>query len=58
MGKLGKYDGAKEQTWTADFFGIKENVILQNFWILMYILNITSVVKHDVDAKVQAKWAK
>lgn len=52
-----KYDVVKNKLELPNFNGFTENIILQDFWISMYMLNIAAVAKHEADAKIQAERA-
>ena len=47
----------KNKLELPNFNGFTENIILQDFWISMYMLNIAAVAKHEADAKIQAERA-
>ena len=50
-----KYDVVKNKLELPNFNGFTENIILQDFWISMYMLNIAAVAKHEADAEIQAE---
>ena len=52
-----KYDVVKNKLELPNFNGFTENIILQDFWISMYMLNIAAVAKHEADAEIQAERA-
>ena len=52
-----KYDVVKNKLELPNFNGFTENIILQDFWISMYMLNIAAVAKHESDAEIQAERA-
>ncbi len=37
-----------------NFGGVTENIIIQDFWISMYLLNMAAIAKHEADEKIEA----
>ena len=52
-----KYDIVKNKLELPNFTGFTENVIYQDFWISMYMLNIAAVAKHESDTIIQKERA-
>lgn len=53
-----KYDVVKNKLELPNFNGFTENIIMQDFWISMYMLNVVAVAKHDADREIQAERAE
>ncbi len=50
-----KYDIVKNKLELPNFGGVTENIIMQDFWISMYLLNMAAVAKHEADEKIAAE---
>ncbi len=50
-----KYDIVKNKLELPNFGGVTENVIMQDFWISMYLLNMAAIAKHEADEKIAAE---
>lgn len=48
-----KYDVVKNKLELPNFTGFTRNVICQDFWISMYMLNIAAIAKYESDTLVQ-----
>lgn len=49
-----KYDIVKNKLELPNFGGVTENIIMQDFWISMYLLNMAAIAKHEADEKIAA----
>lgn len=49
-----KYDIVKNKLELPNFGGVTENIIMQDFWISMYMLNMAAIAKHEADEKIAA----
>lgn len=52
-----KYDIVKNKLELPNFGGFTENVIMQDFWISMYLLNMAAVAKHEADVLIKQERA-
>jgi hypothetical protein len=52
-----KYDVVKNKLALENFTGYSENVILQDFWAIMYVANLVTVAKDESNAIVQKERA-
>lgn len=48
-----KYDVVKNKLELPCFGGFSENVIMQDFWISMYLANMAAIAKNEADAKIE-----
>ena len=48
-----KYDVVKNKLELPCFGGFSENVIMQDFWISMYLANMAAIAKNEADAKIK-----
>lgn len=48
-----KYDVVKNKLELPCFGGFSENVIMQDFWITMYLANMAAIAKYEADAKIK-----
>lgn len=48
-----KYDVVKNKLEMPCFGGFSENVIMQDFWISMYLANMAAIAKHEADNKIK-----
>jgi hypothetical protein len=48
-----KYDIVKNKLALENFTGYSENVILQDFWAVMYLTNLAAVAKDEANAQAQ-----
>ncbi len=48
-----KYDIVKNKLELPNFGGVTENIIMQDFWISMYLLNIAAIAKYETDEKIE-----
>lgn len=48
-----KYDVVKNKFVLENFTGYSENVILQDFWAVMYLANLATVAKDETNAEAQ-----
>ena len=48
-----KYDIVKNKLELPNFGGFTENVIMQDFWISMHLLNMAAVAKHEADVLIK-----
>lgn len=48
-----KYDVVKNKLELPCFCGFSENVIMQDFWITMYLANMAAIAKNEADIKIQ-----
>lgn len=49
-----KYDIVKNKLELPNFGGVTENIIMQDFWISMYLANMAAIAKHEADEKIAA----
>ena len=49
-----KYDVVKNKLEMPCFGGFSENVIMQDFWISMYLANMAAIAKNEADKKIKA----
>ncbi len=52
-----KYDVVKNKLEFPCFGGFSENVIMQDFWITMYLANMAAIAKNEADEKIKTKRA-
>lgn len=52
-----KYDVVKNKLEMPCFGGFSENVIMQDFWISMYLANMAAIAKNEADAKIKEERA-
>ena len=52
-----KYDVVKNKLEMPCFGGFSENVIMQDFWISMYLANMAAIAKNEADEKIKAERA-
>lgn len=50
-----KYDVVKNKLEMPCFSGFSENVIMQDFWISMYLANMAAIAKNEADEKIMAE---
>lgn len=50
-----KYDVVKNKLEMPCFGGFSENVIMQDFWISMYLANMAAITKNEADEKIKAE---
>ena len=50
-----KYDVVKNKLEMPCFSGFSENVIMQDFWISMYLANMAAIAKNEADEKIKEK---
>lgn len=48
-----KYDVVKNKLELPCFGGFSENVIMQDFWITMYLANMAAIAKNEADIKIR-----
>ena len=48
-----KYDVVKNKLKLPCFGGFSENVIMQDFWISMYLANMAAIAKNEADVKIK-----
>lgn len=48
-----KFDIVKNKLELPNFGGFTENIILQDFWISMYLANMAAIVKNEADEKIK-----
>ena len=48
-----KYDVVKNKIELPCFGGFSENVIMQDFWISMYLANMAAIAKNEADVKIK-----
>ena len=48
-----KYDVVKNKLELPCFGGFSENIILQDFWITMYLANMVAIAKNEADAEIK-----
>lgn len=48
-----KYDVVKNKLELPCFGGFSENVIMQDFWISMYLANMAAIAKNEADEKIK-----
>lgn len=48
-----KYDVVKNKLELPCFGGFSENVIMQDFWITMYLANMAAIAKNEADMKIR-----
>ena len=48
-----KYDVVKNKFELPCFGGFSENVIMQDFWISMYLANMAAIAKNEADVKIK-----
>ena len=48
-----KYDVVKNKLEMPCFSGFSENVIIQDFWISMYLANMAAIAKNEADEKIK-----
>ncbi len=48
-----KYDVVKNKLEMPCFSGFSENVIMQDFWISMYLANMAAIAKNEADEKIK-----
>lgn len=48
-----KYDVVKNRLEMPCFGGFSENVIMQDFWITMYLSNMAAIAKNEADIKIK-----
>lgn len=48
-----KYDVVKNKLEMPCFGGFSENVIMQDFWITMYLSNMAAIAKNEADIKIK-----
>lgn len=48
-----KYDVVKNKLEMPCFSGFSENVIMQDFWISMYLANMAAIAKNEADKKIK-----
>lgn len=48
-----KYDVVKNKLEMPCFGGCSENVIMQDFWISMYLANVAAIAKNEADVKIK-----
>lgn len=48
-----KYDVVKNKLEMPCFGGFSENVIMQDFWISMYLANVAAIAKNEADEKIK-----
>ena len=48
-----KYDVVKNKLELPCFGGFSENVIMQDFWISMYLANMAAIAKNEADVKIK-----
>lgn len=48
-----KYDVVKNKLEMPCFGGFSENVIMQDFWISMYLANMAAIAKNEADEKIK-----
>ena len=48
-----KYDVVKNKLKLPCFGGFSENVIMQDFWISMYLANMAAIAKNEADEKIK-----
>jgi hypothetical protein len=53
-----KYDIVKNKLALENFSGYSKNVILQDFWACMHLVNMVAVAKDEANAEIHAKRAK
>lgn len=52
-----KFDIVKNKLELPCFGGFTENIIMQDFWISMYLANIAAIAKYDADQKIKEQRA-
>ncbi len=52
-----KYDVVKNKLEMPCFGGFSENVIMQDFWISMYLANMAAIAKNEADEKIKSERA-
>ncbi len=52
-----KYDVVKNKLEMPCFGGFSENVIMQDFWISMYLANMVAIAKNEADEKIKSERA-
>ena len=50
-----KYDVVKNKLEMPCFGGFSENVIMQDFWISMYLANMAAIAKNEADEKIKIR---
>ena len=50
-----KYDVVKNKLEMPCFGGFSENVIMQDFWISMYLANMAAIAKNEADEKIKTE---
>ena len=48
-----KYDVVKNKLEMPCFSGFSENIIMQDFWISMYLANMAAIAKNEADEKIK-----
>lgn len=50
-----KFDIVKNKLELPCFGGFAENIIMQDFWISMYLANMTAIARNEADKKIKAE---
>ena len=50
-----KYDVVKNKLEMLCFWGFSENVIMQDFWISVYLANMAAIAKNEADEKIKTE---
>ena len=48
-----KYDIVKNKLELPNFSGFTKNILMQDFWISMYLANMAAIAKAEADLKIQ-----
>ena len=50
-----KFDIIKNKLELPCFGGFTENIIMQDFWVSMYLANMAAIFKNEADMKIKAE---
>ena len=53
-----KFDIVKNKLEMPCFGGFTENIIMQDFWISMYLANVAAIAKYEADPKIKEQRAE
>lgn len=51
-----EYDVVKNKLEMPNFSGSSENVIMQDYWISLYLANMVAIAKNEADEKIKVEW--
>ena len=52
-----KFDIVKNKLEMPCFGGFTENIIMQDFWVSMYLANVAAIAKYEADQKIKEQRA-